>query len=113
LLVGKWADLLARQNQDANWDALAQHRNSEDRAEIAQSLRLHEGVFRISLYVGDMNHPAFEQRTPGRRTSFGLDWNTFDVIREFTSEAVGLRAVEGPVFLAGNVGLVGIAKPGG
>src|SRR5262249_28488212 len=46
LLVGKWPDLLARQNQDANWDALAQHRNREDSAEIAQSLRLHEGVFR-------------------------------------------------------------------
>src|SRR5262249_19705315 len=47
------------------------------------------------------------------RTSFGLDWNIFDVVHEFAREAVGLSAVEGPVFLAGNVGLVGIAKPGG
>ena len=40
--------------------ALAQHRNAENRAEIAQFLRLDQGVFRISLYIGDMNRPDLQ-----------------------------------------------------
>ena len=71
LLVGEWPHFRARQGQDADRDALAQHRDAENRAEIAQSLRLDQRIFRIGLYVGDMNHPAFEQRAPGRRASFG------------------------------------------
>src|SRR5262249_12614343 len=35
LLVGEWLHFRTRQSQYANWDALAQHRNREDRSEIA------------------------------------------------------------------------------
>ena len=35
-----------------------------------------------------------------------------DIIHVFGREAVGLGTIEGPVFLAGNGSLVGIAEPG-
>ena len=60
LLVGERPHLRTGQDQDADRDALAQHRNAENRAVIAQFLRLAQGVFRISLYVGDMNYSAFK-----------------------------------------------------
>ena len=41
-------------------DALAQHRNGKHGAVITQSLTFNQGVFRISLYIGDMNHPFFQ-----------------------------------------------------
>ena len=80
LLVSERPHFRAHQSQDADRDTLAQHWNSKDCAEIAQSLRLGSSIFRISLYVGDMNYPAFEQRAPGRRASLGLDRNISDVI---------------------------------
>ena len=64
LFIGEWPDFGTRQRQDADRDALAKHRNAEDGAKTAQSLRLDKGVFRISLHVGNMNHFAFEQARP-------------------------------------------------
>src|SRR5262249_47186303 len=64
LLLSKWSHLRAGQNQDANRNALTQHRNGKNRAVIAQSLCLGPGVLRVSLYVGNMNHPTLKQRTP-------------------------------------------------
>ena len=90
----KGPHLRTRTRSGRRWDALAQHWNAEIRAEIAQPLRLAPSVLRISLYVRDMYHPAFEQRAPGRRTAFGLDWNILDIIHEFAREAVSLGAVE-------------------
>ena len=46
-----------------------------DGAEIAQPLRLDRSVLGISLYVGDMNNPAFQQRAPDaepRPASIGI-----------------------------------------
>src|SRR5271167_3704632 len=47
-----------RQGKDADWDAFAQHWDAKNCAEVAQSRRFDQGVFRISLYVGNMNHPT-------------------------------------------------------
>ena len=41
LFIGERAHFRARQAQHADWDTLAQHWDGEDRAVIAQSLRLH------------------------------------------------------------------------
>ena len=112
LLVSERPHFRTGQNQDANRDTLAQHRNGENGAEIAQPLPLQEGVFWISLYVGDMNQSTFEQCAPERQASFGNDWNISDIIHVFGREAVGLGTIEDSVFLAGNGGLVGIAEPG-
>ena len=112
LFVGERPHFRARQDQDADRGALAQHRDGKNRAVIAQPLPFHQGVFWISLHVGDMNQSTFEQCAPGRRASFGIDWNISDIVHEFGREAVGLGTVESSVFLAGNGGLVGIAEPG-
>ena len=69
LFVGERPHFRARQAQHADRDALAQHRDGENCAVIAQSLPLNQGVFRISLYVGDMHRPALRAaraRTPSR-----------------------------------------------
>src|SRR5262249_42794935 len=62
LLVGEWSYFRACQSQDADRDVLAQHWNTESCAKVAQSRRFNEGVFRISLYVGNMNDATFDQR---------------------------------------------------
>src|SRR6516225_1389421 len=64
LLIGEWSYFRSCQNQDADWDAFAQHWDAKNCAEIAQSWRFDEGVFRISLYVGNVNHATFDQRAP-------------------------------------------------
>ena len=112
LFIGERAHFRARQAQHAGWDTLAQHWDGENRAVIAQSLSLHQGILRISLYVGDMHRTPFEQRTPEPRAAFGLDRNISDIIHEFARKAVCFGAVEHSFFLAGNNGLVGIAEPG-
>src|SRR6516164_5346806 len=61
LLIGEWSYFRARQGEHADRDALPQHWDAEDCAEIAQSRRFDEGVFGISLYVWNMNHAAFDQ----------------------------------------------------
>ena len=55
LLVGERPHLGARQRQDADRDALAQHRNAEHGAKAAQSLRLGQGVVRVGQHVGNVN----------------------------------------------------------
>ena len=110
LLISKWSYFGAGQNEDADWNPLAQHRNAENRAVIAQSLRLGPRIFRISQHIGDMNHPTFKQRTAGRIPSFGFDRNVFHIIHKFAGEAVGLRAIENSIFLARNGRAVGIAE---
>ena len=77
---GRTSERVKRQHADRN--ALAQHRHAEHGAVIAQSLRLDQGVFRISLYVGDMNDLPFKQGASSRRASLGLDRNIFDMIHE-------------------------------
>jgi hypothetical protein len=56
LLVGEWLYFRARQIQDTDWNALAQHWDAEDRAVISQSLCFDQSVFGISPYIGNMNH---------------------------------------------------------
>ena len=72
LLVGERPHLGARQGQNADRHALAQHRNAEHGAEAAQSLCLGKGVVRVGQHVGDMNDLAFEQGPPGQRAAFRL-----------------------------------------
>ena len=61
LLIGEWPYLRACQAQKADWDAFAQHWDAENCAEVAQSWRFNQGIFWISLYVGDMNYSTFGQ----------------------------------------------------
>ena len=53
-----------------------------------------------------MNHPAFEQRAPGCRTSIGLDWNMLDIIEVFARKSIGLGTVEGSISLTSNRSLI-------
>src|SRR5262249_43021563 len=62
LLIGEGSYFRARQSQNADRDALAQHWDAESCTKVAQSRRFNEGVFRISLYVGNMNDVTFNQR---------------------------------------------------
>ena len=64
LLVGEWPHFRARQDQHADWDALAQHRDAKHRAVTAQSLPLDQGVFRVGLYVGDVNDSPSNSARP-------------------------------------------------
>src|SRR5260370_26363375 len=112
LLVCEWPRLGARQGQNADRDALAQHRNTKNSTISVESSRL-EGVFWINLYVGNMNRSAFEQSASGGLASFQLDRTASDVIHEFCGKSVGLRTIEHPTLLPRNDGLVGITKPGG
>ena len=59
LLVGEWLYFRAHQSQDADRDALAQHWDAESCTEVAQSRRFNQGIFLISPYIGNMNHPTF------------------------------------------------------
>jgi len=96
---------------DANWRAFAQHRNAEKGAIIAQSLRLVKTIVRVCLHVRNMNHHAFEQRASGGGTAVRRDGDASDMVHEFAREAEALRAIESPVFLPGDGGLVGLAEP--
>ena len=99
LLVSEWPDLRSVQRQNTDRDTLAQHRNSEYRAIAPEFLCLDEGVFGISFHVRDMDHPAFEQDSPHKRASVGLDAHIFNVIHEFAREAISFCAVKHPVDL--------------
>src|SRR6516165_2636451 len=59
LLVGEGLYFRARQGQNAGWNALAQHWDAESCAEVAESWRFNQGIFWISPYIGNMNHPTF------------------------------------------------------
>jgi hypothetical protein len=83
LLVGERAHLQARQRQEADRDALAQHRHSEGSTKAAQSLRLDEGEVRVGLHVGNVDSPAFEQHPSVDRATFQLDRQIPDQSHEF------------------------------
>src|SRR5262249_319968 len=93
LLFGEWADFRTTQSQNTDLNVLAQHWNGEDGAVITQLLMVKEGVFRISLYVGNMNHPTFKQCATECGPSFRFDRSIFDMIHELTREAVSLCTV--------------------
>jgi len=59
LLVDERLYFRAGQGQSADRDALSQHRDAENCAEVSQSRRFNQSVLWISPYVGDMNHPTF------------------------------------------------------
>src|SRR5262249_29297197 len=60
LFVGERLYFRACQGQHADRDTLAQHWDAESCAVISQSLGFDQGVFWISLYIGNMNHPTFD-----------------------------------------------------
>src|SRR5262249_21717021 len=110
---GKWAHLVSGQHEDADCRSLAQHRNAENGAVSAQSLRLDNGVFRIGIDVGNMNHLPFEQDPSVKRTAFRVNLNASDIIHEFGGESVSRLTIEHFTFLSANGGFVGIAKASG
>src|SRR5260370_25326639 len=85
LLVCEWPYLGARQGQNADRDALAQHRNTKNSTISVESSRL-EGVFWINLYVVNMNRSPFEQRASGGRSSFQLYRTPSALLRAFRRE---------------------------
>src|SRR5262249_42938460 len=112
LLIGEWPDFGSYQRQNADADALAEHRNPEGGAIVAKSLRLDQRVFWISFHVRDMDRPAFEQTSSTNRTTSRLDWDTSDVVHEFGGVSVGLGMIESRALLSSNSGFVGLGKPG-
>ena len=62
----------ARQSQNADRNALAQHGHAEHGAKAAQSLGFRPRVVRVGQHVGDMNDLAFEQSAPENRPRSGL-----------------------------------------
>ena len=83
LLVRERANLQARQCQEADRDALAQHRHPERSTKAAQPLRLGEGEVRIRLHVGNVDSRAFEQHASVDRAAFQLDRQILDQFHEF------------------------------
>src|SRR5262249_24387683 len=69
-----------------------------------------QGIFWISSDVGDMNRPPFKQCSTEFRSSFRFDCAIFDIIDELLREAVRLGTVEGSIFFASNLALIGIAE---
>ena len=53
--------------------------------------RLDKSVFRVRLYVGDMNDLALQQGSSRCRAPLGNDWQISDILREFVGEAVSLQ----------------------
>src|SRR5712672_132088 len=112
LLLGKRTRLRARQGDYADRNALAQHRNGEHSAETTQSLRFGKGVVGVCLNVGNVNHGPFQQSPPDGRASVRYNGNGSDKVHEFVRKPVRLGTKKHAVFLAGDDGLVGLAKPG-
>src|SRR5262249_692827 len=71
---------------------------------------LHKGVFRIGLYIGNMDHPSFKKGPADTRAAFGFDWRIADLIHELAREAVSLAAIKNSIFLAGDDGFIGITE---
>src|SRR5262249_31730525 len=110
LLLGKWPHLGTRQCQNADRDALAQHRNAEDRAVAAQPLGLCPGVVRVGQDIGDMDHLPFQQGPSSRRPASSLDGHSLDIFDELRRVTVSLREEEHPVLLTSYRGVVGATK---
>src|SRR6516165_3130221 len=111
LLVGERPRLGPRQGDHADRYTLAQHRNAEQRAEIAETLSLAKRVVAICFDVGNMNDNALEQGASGRRMAVDHDGNAAHKLHEIFGEAIGLGAVEGAVLLPRDRTLVSVAKP--
>ena len=101
LLVGEWPYLCARQGQNADRHALAQHRNAKDRAEVAQHLRLAQSVFRISLNVGNVNDLAVKQRSPSTCSDPSCTGCLRRIAGESPTNAVSCSTDETSVVLVG------------
>src|SRR5262249_53906762 len=110
LLFGERPDLRARQCQNADRDAFAQHRHAEDRAVAAQPLGLCPGVVRVGQDIGNMDHPTFQQGSSRRRPASPLDGQSPDVFDELGRMPVSLREEEHPIFLPSYHGEVGATK---
>src|SRR5262249_25634349 len=61
LLVSEWLNFRTRQSQNADWPAFAQHRNTENRTEVAEPLRLGPSVISRNAHIRDVNGPTFQQ----------------------------------------------------
>ena len=83
LLVGERPHLGARQRENADRHAFAQHRNAEHGAKTAQLLRFGERVFRVGQHIGNMDDSAFEQGASGDVAATRLDRHISGPVHEF------------------------------
>ncbi len=113
LLFGERSHLGARQSQNADRDAVAQHRHAQHGAKAAQLLGLGPGIFRVGRHIGDMYNLAFQQGSSHDRAPFRHHRESTDIFEELWREAIRFGGKEGSAFLPGNGGFIGFAKSGG
>ena len=113
LFVGERVHLRARQRQDADRHALAQHRHGEYGAKMTEPLRVGKAIVRVGQHVGDMDEFAFEQRAATCVSALRHDRKVLDVFHELLRETIRLRAIKNSTLLAGDGGTVGLAKASG
>src|SRR5262249_45477810 len=82
LLFGERSYLGTRQGQNADGDAVAQHRHAEYRAKAAQLLGFDPGIFRVGQNIGDMDNPAFQQGSSHDLATLRHDRDSPDVFEE-------------------------------
>jgi hypothetical protein len=103
----------AAQRQNADRDALAQHRHAEQGAKATKFPSYCKGVVRVGLDIGNMDDLAFKQRASGERAPVQCYRHIFDLFQEFRREPVRFGAIEHTVALAGDRPMLRVAKPRG
>src|SRR6516164_418739 len=84
LLVGERPHVGAGEAQDAYWDALAQHGNSEHGAHPNPV----ESEVRFGIHIGNVNSTAFEQGASGDTAALWPERHVSPAFHEFGGEAV-------------------------
>src|SRR5215510_15937678 len=113
LLVSEWLHFRARQSQNADGGAFAQHWNAEHGAEAAQPLGLGPNMISVDTHVRDMNGPTFQQRYSRGRATFRLYRDCPHVFDKLRRVPIDLCKKELSTDLPGNGGFVGSAKSRG
>src|SRR5262249_33886324 len=110
LLFGEGSRFGPGQSQDANRDAVAQHRHTEHGAEPAQLLGLSPSIFWVGRHIGDMYNLTFQQSSSHDRASLRYHRESTHIFEELRREAIRLGGKEDSACLTGNGGFVGLAQ---
>src|SRR5262249_47611653 len=110
LLFGEGSRFGPGQSQDANRDAVAQHRHTEHGAEPAQLLGLSPSIFWVGRHIGDMYNLTFQQSSSHDRAPLRYHRESTHIFEELRREAIRLGGKEDSACLTGNGGFVGLAQ---
>ena len=111
LLGGEWINRIARQEQYADRNSLAQERNAKYGAIAPAFLSFEPSEFRIGQNVRDVNNPAFQHGSPSDRPAVDLThWESLQVLAIFGLKAGERHKLEAIVSDTRDVCLVRPAK---